>query len=135
MTERSRNNGLRNVVIGVVVVGSVLLIGTIFTFAAVDIGTDSGSSDQAPFVTTGPEAIASMRDNTFAPDDLTIDVGATVTWTNADAAPHDAVSDDDEWETDLLQEGDEDSVTFDEVGVFTYHCSVHPHMEGTITVR
>ena len=40
-----------------------------------------------------------MRDFTFAPDDLTIDVGATVTWSNDDAAPHDAVSDDDEWET------------------------------------
>ena len=51
------------------------------------------------------------------------------------AAPHDAVSDDDEWETDLLQEGDSGSITFEEAGEFAYHCSVHPDMKGKITVR
>ncbi|GAC1334202.1 MAG: hypothetical protein NVSMB22_26550 [Chloroflexota bacterium] len=76
-----------------------------------------------------------MQNFQFAPKSLTVVVGATVTWTNTDAAPHTATSDDGRWTTKLLQTNQSGSVTFNAVGTFSYHCTVHPLMKATIIVQ
>lgn len=63
--------------------------------------------------------------------------GTTVTWTNEDSAKHDVTP---EVETDefkasqLFGKGETYSVTFNTVGKFTYYCSPHPYMKGTVEV-
>jgi plastocyanin len=90
---------------------------------------------QTPAVMEGSEVSIRISDFDFSPRDATVDVGATVTWANEDEAPHDATSKDDTWATDVLEDGDSGSVTFDEAGVFEYRCSIHPYMEGKLRVR
>ena len=55
-------------------------------------------------------------------------------WINRDSAPHTATADDGSFDTGELQEGKLKSETFKEAGEFTYFCSIHPNMHGTIRV-
>ena len=73
----------------------------------------------------------------FMPTPLTIPVGTTVVWTNQDTAPHTATSDPGSaftFDTGMLQKGQSGKVTFNQAGTFTYFCTVHPNMHGTVTV-
>ncbi|MGI8690435.1 MAG: cupredoxin domain-containing protein [Thermomicrobiales bacterium] len=73
----------------------------------------------------------------FDPTPLVIPVGTTVVWTNQDSAPHTATSDPGSafvFDTGMLQKGQSGKITFTMVGTFTYFCTVHPNMHGTVTV-
>jgi plastocyanin len=70
----------------------------------------------------------------FTPQDVTIPVGETVHWVNLDTVRHTSTSDTLVWDSGLLAEGDTFEFTFDDVGVYPYHCTVHPTMTGTVTV-
>jgi plastocyanin len=74
-----------------------------------------------------------IRDGTFAPA-LTVAAGTTVTWTNEDWAPHTATAEDGSFDSGRLNQGDSFEQTFDEPGTFSYHCSFHPGMMGSIVV-
>ncbi|MGE5595788.1 MAG: cupredoxin family copper-binding protein, partial [Hyphomicrobiales bacterium] len=77
----------------------------------------------------------SMVDFAFQPADITIGVGDSVTWTNNGVAPHTATADDNSWDSGTIHTGETFTRTFDSAGTFTYHCSIHPNMVGTITVQ
>jgi len=70
----------------------------------------------------------------YQPEPVVVEVGGTVTWTNEDTAPHTATADDGSFDTGEIDEGKLKSETFKEAGEFTYFCSVHPNMHGTIRV-
>ncbi|MCH7488756.1 MAG: cupredoxin family copper-binding protein [Chloroflexi bacterium] len=71
----------------------------------------------------------------YRPPNLSVPVGATVTWLNLDVAAHDSAARDGMWETVLLQRDEEFAVTFDEPGTWDYYCTIHPYMTATLTVR
>ncbi|HLM83744.1 MAG TPA: cupredoxin family copper-binding protein, partial [Candidatus Bathyarchaeia archaeon] len=71
----------------------------------------------------------------FSPANLTIKKGDTVIWTNKDSAPHQVASDDGKFQGPSLSKGQVYSFTFNETGVFPYHCAVHPTMKAAITVQ
>lgn len=74
----------------------------------------------------------------FAPQTLTISVGTSVTWTNLDAAPHTSTSDPNSavsWNSGSLGTNGSYSFTFTQTGTFTYHCAIHPFMQGSIVVQ
>lgn len=75
-----------------------------------------------------------MEDFQFSPATVSINVGDSVTWTNSGSAPHNAVADDGSFETADLETGDSETVTFDEAGSFSYICTIHPEMKGTVDV-
>ncbi|WP_171161920.1 cupredoxin family copper-binding protein [Streptomyces sp. I05A-00742] len=79
-------------------------------------------------------ADVSITDFTFVPPELTIGAGETVTWTNNDSTPHTVTADDGTFDSGPLNQGQTFSRTFNQRGQFTYHCSFHPSMTGTITV-
>lgn len=70
----------------------------------------------------------------FGPNELEIKVGTTVTWTNEDSVAHTATSDDGSFDSGSLRQGSSYSFTFSEPGTFSYICTFHPSMTGTITV-
>lgn len=71
----------------------------------------------------------------FSPATLTVKVGDTVTWTNQDSMGHSATADDGSFDTGVIAQGATGTTTFTKAGTFTYHCSVHPSMKGTIVVQ
>jgi plastocyanin len=79
-------------------------------------------------------ADVSIVDFEFQPATTTVEVGATVTWTNNGAQMHSATGDAGEFDTGIMAPGTSGSITFNTAGTFTYHCTVHPFMHGTIVV-
>lgn len=81
------------------------------------------------------EELTIMIDNfTFEPAQLAVKVGTTVTWKNRDDIPHTVVSAG-KFRSKTLDTDDSYSFTFTTAGDYTYFCSLHPHMKGTIKVE
>src|SRR5215213_4140216 len=73
-------------------------------------------------------------DFAFEPGTITVPVGATVTWTNTGSRSHTVTADDGSFDSGRLDPGEQFSQTFDKPGTFTYHCGVHPEMQGSVVV-
>lgn len=94
----------------------------------------SGDANSSQAVATDKIDITNYA---FSPANATVKVGTTVTWTNKDAVGHTVTSDDGSdggLDSKLLNQGETYTKTFDKAGTFTYHCTAHPYMKGTITV-
>jgi uncharacterized repeat protein (TIGR01451 family) len=71
----------------------------------------------------------------YSPSTITIHVGDTVTWTNVGAMAHTVTADDGSFDSGSLNTGDTWSMTFQTAGTFTYYCTPHPWMKGTVIVK
>jgi plastocyanin len=84
----------------------------------------------------GGGAQVTEKDIKFEPANVTIDAGQTVTWTNEDSVGHDVTGDDfKSGDPGAMKSGDTFEHTFDAAGTFDYVCTVHPGMEGSVTVE
>ena len=72
---------------------------------------------------------------TMAPQAITVSVGTSVRWTNADDIPHTVVSEDHTFKSMVMDTGEQFSHTFSSAGTYKYFCSIHPKMTGTIVVK
>ena len=72
---------------------------------------------------------------TFSPQQITVKVGTTVTWTNDDDIPHLVVSQTPLFKSNALDTEDKFSFTFTTPGSYAYFCALHPHMTGSIVVE
>lgn len=72
----------------------------------------------------------------FEPTMLSVTVGTKVVWTNASDAPHTVASDTGSIlaSSTISPSGGTFSFTFTQAGTYTYHCTIHPYMKGTIVV-
>ena len=96
-------------------------------------GRGSDPADETPVVGVTDVRI---EDFAFAPANIEVDVGATVTWTNEDGVGHTVTSDgSDELDSPLLEEGEVYENTFTTPGAYQYFCRPHPYMKGLVTVR
>ena len=71
----------------------------------------------------------------FVPATLTVPVGATVTWTNADEEPHTVTASDRAYTSTGLEQNETYTHRFTAPGTYTYFCALHPHMTATIIVQ
>jgi plastocyanin len=137
----------------------VLLFLTCAVFAGVvlagcgddDDDTGNGATTEAPAATETEEAPSSAGETTpsgdaqlsekveivnfaYDPDPVTVEEGGKVIWINRDSAPHTATADDGSFDTGTLDEGKLKSESFKTPGEYTYICSIHPEMQGTVVV-
>lgn len=116
--------------------------------------TPAPAATTAPAATSAPEAATAeptaaeaaapaaqevpvdIRDFAYSPDPIEVPVGSTVVWTNQDAVPHTATSDQrGALQSGAIAPGSSFSQAFDTAGEFAYHCEFHPNMTGTIVVQ
>src|SRR5262249_22078160 len=72
----------------------------------------------------------------FAPGEITVAMGATVSWVNRDDIPHTVVSDDKTtFKSKPLDTDDKFSYTFSKEGTYNYFCSLHPKMTAKVVVK
>ena len=77
-----------------------------------------------------------IRDFHFMPARTTVPAGARITWTNQDEEPHIVVSTGNQFPSSpALDTGDHYQAVFSKPGTYTYFCSIHPQMVGTIVVK
>ena len=75
-----------------------------------------------------------IADFQFTPAQITINQGDTVTWTNNGPTAHSATAPDGSFDTGIFPAGQTRSHTFNDAGTFSYVCTPHPNMHGTIVV-
>jgi plastocyanin len=102
------------------------------------VGTSQGATEPtAPPESTTPTpnspTTVEIRNNAFIPAQLNVAPGTTVTFVNKDTVPHTATAD------GLFDSGElppESSfpVVLEGAGTVTYHCELHPEMQGSIVV-
>ncbi len=96
--------------------------------AATQEDTSSGEA-------SGEGLTIAMKDFKFDPRNATVKIGQTVTWTNEDSAPHNAVDEKGgAFKSELFNKGETYEYTADKAGKIDYVCTIHPGMEGTLTV-
>jgi plastocyanin len=99
-------------------------------------GGGGDTQEQAAPEAEGGATEVSMEDIKFDPTQVTVKAGDTVTWVNDDSVGHDVTGDDfKSGEPGAMQNGDTFEHTFDTAGTFDYVCSVHPGMDGSVTVE
>jgi plastocyanin len=77
-----------------------------------------------------------IKDFHFTPQTLTVKSGEKITWINRDEEPHTVVSVEKQFKKSAPLDTDEVfTITAGAPGTYTYFCSVHPKMTGTIVVE
>jgi plastocyanin len=111
---------MRKLILAVLVVVVVALV-AFFAFSATSWPKSTGSQVDLQFFS-------------FHPGTLTVSVGTTVIWTDKDwIGMHNVIGNG--WSSDNMAHGDTFSYTFTQAGTYSYKCSHHPWMKGTIIVQ
>jgi plastocyanin len=106
--------------------------------AATDPTTEQPAETTAPAESTTPApngtTTVDISDNAFNPAQLNVAPGTTVRFVNNDTVPHTATADNGAFDTGELQPGYSMDVFLEGSGTVTYHCELHPEMQGSIVV-
>jgi len=102
---------------------AVLIIGVCFG------GAFAAGSAPAPHVHT-----VLIQGFHFQPDTLTIPVGDTVEWKNADIVAHTVTADDQTFHSPLIQPNHSWKMVATKPGAHSYFCSPHPNMKGKLVI-
>jgi plastocyanin len=77
-----------------------------------------------------------IKDFAFNPKTITVKSGEKITWINRDEEPHTIVSVEKQFKKSSALDTDQEfTITAGAPGTYTYFCSVHPKMTGTIVVE
>lgn len=96
--------------------------------------TGTGGTGNNPGTTQGPNDVF-IQGMAFSPSTITVKAGTAVTWTNKDAITHDATSSPALFGSGGLAQGATYSFTFANPGTYSYKCTIHPSMTGTVIVN
>jgi LPXTG-motif cell wall-anchored protein len=78
--------------------------------------------------------LVTIADFAFASPSTTVRIGQTLTWTNRGPSSHTATAGDGSFDTGVLRKGASASHRFTRAGTFTYMCTIHPSMKGSVRV-
>jgi plastocyanin len=77
-----------------------------------------------------------IKDFAFKPQTITVKSGEKLTWINRDEEPHTVVSVEKQFKKSPALDTDQEfTVVASSPGTYSYFCSVHPKMTGTIIVK
>ena len=119
-----------------------LLVAGGFAITAVALGVMWANADRSPAAASddrspaaaGAAGEVTIADFAFQAAEISVTVGTTVNWTNADSAGHSVVATARSFKSERLGTGESFTFTFDAPGTFTYNCGIHPSMAGTVVV-
>ncbi len=96
------------------------------------VACQSSSSAGTPVAPATDTATVTLTGLEFTPADIRVKTGTIVTWRWADGAiPHNIIGDG--FRSETKPEGTF-SHRFEQKGTFSYYCSLHPKMTGTVDV-
>ncbi len=123
-----------------VLLGSACVILLVLTCAFSGCMSSQSPQTTTPATPTPGAGLNSVmiKNFAFSPATLTIKTGTTVTWMNQDGAPHTIASDPGSvvaFTSESLANGASYQFTFNQTGTYSYYCTIHPSMKGTIIVQ
>jgi plastocyanin len=96
--------------------------------------TSQATDRKAGKAHTAATTNVTMQDFFFSPATVSVHVGDLVTWHNSGKEPHTATADNGSFDTGTVAAGGSGSHMFTQPGTFTYVCTIHPNMHGTVKV-
>jgi plastocyanin len=75
-----------------------------------------------------------IQNDAFNPATITVVMGTTVKWTNKDSHSH-TVTSGGLFDSGDLKKDETFSHTFTSLGTYTYKCSIHSNMSGSVVVQ
>jgi plastocyanin len=84
------------------------------------------------------EVTVKMDKMKFVPADVTVAKGDTIVWVNSDSQkqPHNVISKDNSFKSKpVMMVGEKFTWKADKAGAHKYSCTIHPGMDGTVTVK
>jgi amicyanin len=94
-----------------------------------------GSSASSAATNTSSGPTVQIKNFSFQPASLTVKPGTKVTFIQMDSVPHNATAAGaNPFKTPTLSKGQKYTVTFTKPGKYSYICTIHPYMHGTIVV-
>jgi plastocyanin len=105
------------------------------TGASSAASTPSTSSTTASTGSSGGGVAIGMKGLQFDPKAVTVKVGQKVTWTDLEDIPHNVTAESGgDFRSSTFGKGKTFSFTPKKAGTIKYVCTIHPGMEGTLTV-
>jgi plastocyanin len=120
-----------------------VVVAVLFLAVATACGSSSSGSGSSPAPGSGSTgtvqsgtANVTIQGFAFHPASLTVKTGTKVTFTNEDSTIHNATSGPEStFSSGSLNKGQSFTFTFTKPGTYTYTCTIHPFMKGTVTVK
>lgn len=133
---------MNKLVLLALLIGATIVLGSCYPFGA-DGTWDKEEKPPASMTPVGPtvstangtEAVIIIDVSGFNPTTLIVNKGTTVTWNNKSTVAHRIIADREEFASGNFGSGASFTWTFDQSGNYTYHCSNHPSLKGTVTVK
>jgi plastocyanin len=124
-------------------ISSLAVVAAVALFLSGCGGSNSSSgststSTSASHPTSGGTSSSAVKISNFkfVPASVTAKQGAGVSVTNNDSTAHTATADDGKsFDTGDINPGSSATITVAKAGSYPYHCSIHPFMHGTLTVK
>jgi plastocyanin len=112
--------------------GITLVAGTILSASP---ASASGGGGCGRPVSDGPSTTVTIRVFCFTPTVARVQPGQAVTFVNRDGFAHTVLGANGVWGSfDLLRGGQEVTYRFARTGIYSYVCTIHPGMVGTVVV-
>jgi plastocyanin len=125
---------MRRLSVPVLAMAALLALGACSSGSSAAPGAASAAAPStAPSAAAGAAAVA-IKDFAFNPATIQAKVGQSITWTNQDGTAHTVTLDDKSVDSGNIEANATYSHAFTQAGTFTYHCSIHQQMKGTVTV-
>ena len=102
----------------------------VFILFILTIGSSCNKTSDVP----GPNEVL-IKGVAFNPSTITVASGTTITWTNKDEFEHTVTSNTGIFDSGPISPNGTFSHTFNTVGSFSYHCSIHSTMTASVTVN
>jgi plastocyanin len=76
-----------------------------------------------------------IQNMAFKPGTITVTVNTTINWTNKDGLDHTVTSNTGLFDSGIMKSNGTYSYKFTSAGTYSYHCTIHPTMTGTVQVN
>ena len=96
---------------------------------------EAGTSTQSEAGESNDIVSVGMKDIKFVPEELSVNVGQKIVWTNNEDVPHNVTAKEGaDFASDTMQKDATFEYTPKKAGTIGYVCTIHPGQNGTITV-
>jgi plastocyanin len=109
-----------------------LLTAGVFISGCGSSGKPAGGG--ASSVPAGGSPVVHVKNFSFDPQKLTVRAGTKVTWEFDDSAQHTVTASNNAFKSGDLSSGATYSTVFNTAGTYSYLCSIHQYMTGTVIV-
>jgi YVTN family beta-propeller protein len=103
--------------------------------ATVPVGQAPRKIVVQPAMAPPADATGTISGFRFQPATILLAPGQAVNFTNVDSVAHTVTSVDGQWVSDEIAPGGTFRLVLDKPGSYAYVCSIHPFMQGTLTVQ